>query len=79
MVLLMFFPDDLGNDNYAASGIECVMLASFVSISVHSTYVIAVVMCSRQSSKSVGCVSHLFGTETLSVLCWCCMSSNTAR
>ena len=76
MVLLMFFPDDLGID---ISSITLVMLASLVSIYAHSMLVIAVVLCSRKSSQSACCVSHLFGTETLSVLCWCCISSSTAR
>ena len=40
------FPDDLGIDNAAASSIVFVMLASFVSISVNSMLVVAVVMCS---------------------------------
>ena len=47
MVLLMFFPDDLGIDNSTASRIALVMFASLVSISVHSMLVVAVVMCSR--------------------------------
>ena len=48
MVLLMFFPDDLGIDNNsAASSIAFVMLASLVSVSVHSMSVVAVVMCYR--------------------------------
>ena len=46
MVLLMFFPDDLGIDNSAASSIALVILASFVSISVHSMFVVVVVTCS---------------------------------
>ena len=41
------FPDDLGIDNSAASSIGFVKLASFVSVSVHSMLVVAVVMCSR--------------------------------
>ena len=41
------FPDDLGIDNSAASSIALLILASFVSISVHSKFVVAVVMCSR--------------------------------
>ena len=41
------FPDDLGIDNSAASSIAFVILASFVSISVHYMFVVAVVMCSR--------------------------------
>ena len=41
------FPDDLGIDNSAASSIAFVILASFVSLSVHSMFVVAVVMCSR--------------------------------
>ena len=41
------FPDDLGIDNSAASNIAFVMLASLVSISVHSMLVTAIVMCSR--------------------------------
>ena len=41
------FPDDLGIDNSAASSIAFVMLASFVSTSVHSMIVVDVVMCSR--------------------------------
>ena len=42
--VLMFFPDDLGIDNFAASSIAFVILASLVSISVHSMLVVAVVM-----------------------------------
>ena len=41
------FSDDFGNNNYTASGIAFVILASFVTISVHSMFVVAVVMCSR--------------------------------
>ena len=41
------FPDDLGIDNSAASSIAFVMLASFVSISVDSMLVVAVVMFYR--------------------------------
>ena len=41
------FPDDLGIGNSVASSIAFVMLASLVSISVHSVFVVAVVMCSR--------------------------------
>ena len=41
------FPDDLGIDNSATSSIAFVMVASLVSISVHSMLVVAVVMCSR--------------------------------
>ena len=41
------FPDDLSIDNSAASSIAFVILASFVSIYVHSMFVVAVVMCSR--------------------------------
>ena len=41
------FPDDFGIDNSAASSIAFVLLALFVSISVHSIFVIAVVICSR--------------------------------
>ena len=40
------YPDDLGIDNSAASSIAFVMLASLVSISVHSMLVVVVVMCS---------------------------------
>ena len=47
MVLLMVFSDGLGIDNYSSSSIAFVILASFVSISVHSMFVAAVVMCSR--------------------------------
>ena len=43
----MFFPDDLGIDNSVASSIAFVMLASLVSITVHSMLVEAVVMCYR--------------------------------
>ena len=41
------FPDYLSIYNYAASSIAFVMLASFVSISVHSLFVVAVVMSYR--------------------------------
>ena len=41
------YPDELGIHNFAASTIAFLMLASFVSIHVHSMLVIAVVMCSR--------------------------------
>ena len=41
------FPDDLGIDNYAASSIAFVIFASFISIYVHSLFVVLVVMCSR--------------------------------
>ena len=41
------FPDDLGIDISAASNIAVVILASFESISVHSMFVVAVVMCYR--------------------------------
>ena len=41
------FPDDMGINNSAASSIAFVMLASLVSIYVHSMLVVAVVMCSR--------------------------------
>ena len=40
-------PDDLGIANSAASSIAFVMLASFVSTSVHSMLVVDVVMCYR--------------------------------
>ena len=40
------FPDDLGIDNSAASSIAFVILASFVSIYIHSMCVVAVIMCS---------------------------------
>ena len=59
--------DNLGIDDYAASSIAFVMLASFVSRSVHSMLVIAVVMCYRKGSQFACSVSHLFGTETLLV------------
>ena len=65
------FPDGLGIDNSAASSITFVTLASLVSIYVHSMLVVAVVMCSRLSSQ--------FGTETLLVVCLCCISSTTER
>ena len=42
------FPDDLGIDNSAASSIVVVMLVSFVSISVHFMFVIAVILCPRK-------------------------------
>ena len=38
------FPDDLDIDNSAASIIAFVMLASFVSLSVHSILVVTLVM-----------------------------------
>ena len=41
------FPDDLGIANSAASKIAFVLLASFVSTSVHSMLVVDVIMCSR--------------------------------
>ena len=44
--VVYIFPDDLGIDNSAASGIAFVMLASFLSIPVHYMPVVAVVMCS---------------------------------
>ena len=52
MLLLQYgvvddFPDDFGIDNSATSSIAFVMLASFVSISVHSKFVVAVIICSR--------------------------------
>ena len=47
MVLPMFFPDDFGMDNSAASSIAFVMLVSLVSTSVHSMLVAVVVMCSQ--------------------------------
>ena len=37
------FPDDLDIDNSAASSISFVILASFISISIHSMFVVAVV------------------------------------
>ena len=48
MVLLMIFLmiPDLGIDNSAGSIIAFVMLTSFVSISVHSMFVISSVLCS---------------------------------
>ena len=47
MVLLMFFSDDLGIDNSAASSMAFVMMASFVSIYVHSMLGVALVTSSR--------------------------------
>ena len=47
MVLLMFFADDLDIANSAASSIAFVILASFVSTSVHFMLVVDVVMCAR--------------------------------
>ena len=41
------FPDELCIDNSPASNIALVMLASLVSISVHSMLLVAVVMCYR--------------------------------
>ena len=41
------FPDDLDIDNSAASSIVFVILASYVSLSVHPMFVVAVVMSSR--------------------------------
>ena len=41
------FPGDLRIDNSAASSIAFVTLASFVSISVHSMFVVAVVISYR--------------------------------
>ena len=41
------FPNDFGIDNYEASSIAFVMLASLVSIFVHSMLVVSVVLCSR--------------------------------
>ena len=41
------FPDDMGIDNSSASSIAFVILASFVSISVHYIFGVAVVMCSQ--------------------------------
>ena len=46
-VVDVLFPDDMGIDNFVASSIDFVMLASLVSISVHSMLVVAVVVCSR--------------------------------
>ena len=40
-------PDDLGIDYSAASSKAFVILASYVSISVHSMFVVVVVMCAR--------------------------------
>ena len=70
LLLLLFFqcgvvdvfPDDLGIDKSAASGLAFVMLASCVSIYVHSMLVVTVAMCSRKSSQSACYVCHLFGT-----------------
>ena len=73
------FPDDFGMENSAASSIAFVMLVSLVSTYVHYMLVVVVVMCSRYSSRSVCCVSHLFGTEALSWMYWCCISSRTVR
>ena len=40
------FPDNLGIDNYAASIIAVVILALFITIYVHSMFVVSVVMFS---------------------------------
>ena len=41
------FPGDLDIEKSAASSIAFVMFASFVSIYVHSMFVVAVVICCR--------------------------------
>ena len=42
-----YFSDDVGKENSEASSIAFVRLALLVPISVHSMFVVAVVMCSR--------------------------------
>ena len=44
---MVCFTDEFGIDYSAASSIAFAILASCVSISVHSMFVVAVVMCSR--------------------------------
>ena len=39
------FPDDLGIDNSASSSIAFVILAPFISISVHSMFVVKFTIC----------------------------------
>ena len=46
-VVVYVFHDDLGIDNFAPYSIAFVMLASLLSIYVHSMLIVAVVMCSQ--------------------------------